>query len=316
MLLLVGFAIVQAVQLRNIRRERDRADRITQFMTGMFKMSKPSEARGNTITAREILDKGEKEIDVGLKNEPELQAKMMYTMAETYEGLGLESRAQPLLERALQIQRRVLGTEHPDTLRSMGTLATVLAYEGHYPEAEKIQRETLEVRRRVLGPEHPDTLASMSLLGATLDYDGHTAEGEELQRETLAIRRRVLGPEHQDTLASMSFLAYAVMTEGRYVAPGNLIGAHRDFLGRKEACHIGLQCDSELPSQLHSRTKLLARKLWFHTANLLDLRAFFAKHPAGRIERGHLLLFKYRAGPHRHVRFMYGRVQPRQPSRL
>jgi hypothetical protein len=28
-------------------------------------------------------------------------------------------------------------------------------------------------------------------------------------------------------------------------------------------------------------------------------------------ERGHLLLFKYRAGPHRHTRFMYGRVQPR-----
>src|SRR5271163_4302586 len=30
-------------------------------------------------------------------------------------------------------------------------------------------------------------------------------------------------------------------------------------------------------------------------------------------ERGHLLLFKYRARPHRHIRSMYGRVQPRHP---
>ena len=28
-----------------------------QFMTGMFKVSNPSEARGNTVTAQEILDK-------------------------------------------------------------------------------------------------------------------------------------------------------------------------------------------------------------------------------------------------------------------
>ena len=70
MLLLVGFAIVQAVELRRITRERDRADRITQFMTGMFKVPDPSEARGNTVTAREILDKASKEIDTSLQQRP------------------------------------------------------------------------------------------------------------------------------------------------------------------------------------------------------------------------------------------------------
>src|SRR6266849_2215272 len=65
-LLLAGFAVMQAVQLRRITRERDRANRITDFMTGMFKVSDPSEARGNSITAREILDKASKEIDAGL----------------------------------------------------------------------------------------------------------------------------------------------------------------------------------------------------------------------------------------------------------
>jgi eukaryotic-like serine/threonine-protein kinase len=222
-LLLVAFAIVQTVELKQVARERDRAtrerdraDRISQFMTGMFKVSNPSEALGNTVTAREILDKGEKEIDNGLKNEPELQARMMYTMAETYEGLGLLSRTRPLLERALEIQRRVLGPEHSETLRSMATLARVVGDEGHYAEAEKLQRETLEIRRRVLGPEHPDTLASRNSLAGILLYEGHEGEAERLERETLAIRRRVLGSENQDSLASMSLLAYALAGEGRF----------------------------------------------------------------------------------------------------
>src|SRR6202142_819709 len=100
-------------------------------MTNMFKVSDPSEARGNSIAAREILDKAAIEIGTGLSNDPELQAKMMHTMAVTYDGLGLYSRAQPLLERALEFQRRTLGPRHPDTQNSMAELASVWASAGH-----------------------------------------------------------------------------------------------------------------------------------------------------------------------------------------
>ena len=43
--LLFAFVVTQTMQLRRITRERDRADRITEFMTSMFKVSDPSEAR-------------------------------------------------------------------------------------------------------------------------------------------------------------------------------------------------------------------------------------------------------------------------------
>jgi len=56
-LLLTGFSVIQAIELRRITRERNRADRITQFMTRMFKMSDPGEARGNSITVREVWTK-------------------------------------------------------------------------------------------------------------------------------------------------------------------------------------------------------------------------------------------------------------------
>ncbi len=215
-LLLVVFAVVQTVALRRITRERDRADRITQFMTGMFKVSNPNEARGNTVTAREILDKGAKEIATGLSNDPELQAKMMYTMADTYEDLGLPARAQSLLEGAIEIQRRVLGLRNPDTLRSMSYLAVVLPYQHHLAQGEKLQRETLDLMRRALGPEHPDTLNSRRRLADVLLYEGSYTEAEKIERETVDLQRRILGPEHRDTLWSMDTLGDILMHEGRF----------------------------------------------------------------------------------------------------
>jgi hypothetical protein len=53
-MLLAGFAVTQSFQLRRTTRERDRANRITELMEGMFKVSDPSAARGNSITASDI----------------------------------------------------------------------------------------------------------------------------------------------------------------------------------------------------------------------------------------------------------------------
>jgi len=212
--ILPAFAVVQRVQLQRTRlerdranRERDRATRITGFMTGMFQVSDPSEQRGNSVTAREILDKASKDIETGLAKDPETQAQMMHVMGDVYEKLGLYPRAQALQQQSMEIRQRVLGPEHPDTLTSMNDLALDLDDSGHYAEAEKLEREALDISRRVLGPEHPDTLMLMSNLGNTLWQEGHYPEAEKLNRETLGIQRRVLGPEHPGTLRSMNNLA-------------------------------------------------------------------------------------------------------------
>jgi hypothetical protein len=62
-------------------------------------------------------------------------------MAGTYSGLGLDSRAQPLLERVVGIQRRVLGPENRETLASMRFLADTESREGYPAEGEKVLSE-------------------------------------------------------------------------------------------------------------------------------------------------------------------------------
>jgi non-specific serine/threonine protein kinase/serine/threonine-protein kinase len=201
-MLLMAFGVMQAIQLRRITRERDRADRVTQFMTGMFKVSDPSEARGDDIRAREILDKASNDIDTGPANDPELQAQMMNVMGSVYQSLGLTSKAEPLLRRAVKIRQRALGPRNPDTLQSKYDLAELLTHEGHYPEAEKLCRETLDGRRSVLGPGHRDTLSSMTWLGWILFNEGHYSEAEKLYREAIEVAGRALGPQDKISLTA------------------------------------------------------------------------------------------------------------------
>jgi eukaryotic-like serine/threonine-protein kinase len=216
LLLLIAFAVTQTIELRRITRERDRADRIAQFMTDMFKVSDPRQNRGNKVTAREVLDQASKNIDTSLNRDPVLQAQLMQRMGITYSELALYPQAQALLEQTVEIQRRVLGPRNRDTLYSTFNLGAVLANEGHLTRSEKLYRDTLATQQRVLGPENPDTLFTMNNLAQTLMSEGHFAEAEKIQREVVRLRTHALGPDDHHTLASMAGLANILMQERRY----------------------------------------------------------------------------------------------------
>ena len=215
-LLLVFGAIAQTLQLRRTERERDRADRVTKFMTDMFKVSNPSEARGNDIRAREILDKASGEIETGLAKDPELQARMMHTMGTVYESLGLYSKAESLLSRAAQIRRTVLGPLNRNTLDSSNRLGFVYREESRFPEAEKLTRETMELRQKAFGPKDHDTLESSTQLALILDDEGNFAEAEKLNRQTVDIASQAYGPQDQEARNARQHLAIDFAYEGKY----------------------------------------------------------------------------------------------------
>jgi eukaryotic-like serine/threonine-protein kinase len=214
-MVLAAFAVMQAVQLRRITRERDRADRVAGFMTEIFNVANPGETVGNTVTAREILDKAAKNIQSELSGDPQLQAQMMETMGAAYQNLGLYARAQSLFEASVRVGSIAMGAQNPQTLRVQQRLAWTLVQEGRPAEAEAMERKVFEVRRRALGPDSDDTLSISSDLANTLDIEGNHAQAEQMQRHVLEVRTRALGPEHRSTLASMDTLAAILANESR-----------------------------------------------------------------------------------------------------
>jgi non-specific serine/threonine protein kinase/serine/threonine-protein kinase len=205
--LLIAFAVMQAMQLRRITRERDRADRITEFMTNMFKVSDPSEARGNSVTAREILDKSSREIDAGLAQDPELKARLMGTMGEVFSNLGLYPQAQRTLEGAVTASRQVGKAPDTSDFRVTNTLAFVVMQQGKAGDAEKLLRGVIDNERRVLGQNDRVSLTSNRFLALAVENQGRYYEAEQIQRAALDGARRSLGPEDIETLQSMRTLA-------------------------------------------------------------------------------------------------------------
>jgi len=68
--------------------------------------------------------------------------------------------ARPYYEQALEIRRKVLGEEHPDTATSLSNLAILCFHEGDLTAATLHMEHALAIYEKVLGPNHPDTKAT------------------------------------------------------------------------------------------------------------------------------------------------------------
>jgi serine/threonine protein kinase len=201
---LAAFAVVMTTQAGRIARERDRANReaesakqVSEFLVSLFKVSDPSEARGNTITAREILDRASARIAHELQDQPLVQARMMSTIGKVDGGLGLVKEAVPLLEEALRIREKILGTNHPDVAQSLYDLAFSRDTEqaASDEDALALLRRSLEIREKVLGPDHPDVAYSLWAIGTTLIFQGDYRAARPLLERAQAIFEKKLGPD-------------------------------------------------------------------------------------------------------------------------
>jgi non-specific serine/threonine protein kinase/serine/threonine-protein kinase len=226
LLILIAFSVAQAIEIRRVTeerdrtaRERDRANRIADFMTRMFKVSDPSEARGNSITAREVLDKASKDIDTSLAKDPDMQAQMMNTMGSVYMSLGLYKDADSLFRHALDARTRLFGPNNRDTILTALNLSEALMYETQLPDSEKYVRQAYDSARSSLGPSDPLTIRTGNALGLLLNNQGRFADSETVLRQTAEDVKLVKDSDTQSELSRLvqSNLAINLAYQGKYV---------------------------------------------------------------------------------------------------
>jgi eukaryotic-like serine/threonine-protein kinase len=293
--LLAFLAATMTVQAQRIARERDRtaqeADRanreasaarqVSDFLVGLFAVSDPSEARGNSLTAREVLDTGVARIEKDLTSQPEIQARLMETMGTVYTSLGLYRDSEPLLRRAVQTNRRTLGNEHLSTLKSLHQLADLLWYEGrqieseqsrYFAEAERLYLEVEAGRRKVLGEAHADTLKVQSDIASLYSLQKRLDEAERLARKTLELQTRTLGTDHPDTRISEVTLQNIYFQQGRF--------SEAEVLARRVLESSQRRFGQEHPSTLtdmHNLSTIVDRLKRYDEAEKLYLRTIESK---------------------------------------
>ena len=64
--------------------------------------------------------------------------------------------AEPLYRRALAIDEKALGPDHPGVAIDLNNLAALLYTKGDYAAAEPLYRRALAIDEKTLGPDHPN----------------------------------------------------------------------------------------------------------------------------------------------------------------
>jgi tetratricopeptide (TPR) repeat protein len=173
-------------------------------------------------------------------------------LAQVYRSEQQWELAKQTYERALEIDRRVLGDDHPRVAMRLNNLAVVAENLGDLKLAETLFRDAIRRNERAYGDRHPETGAARGNYGLLLQREGRLAEAEPLLRSALDVQLKLYGPDNYNVGYARVSLAMLLHDQG------DLPGAETEF-GQALAVY-----DKSLPADHQYRASAL-----MHFARLL-----------------------------------------------
>ena len=174
------------------------------------------QARLNLVLSKIIRD------DPGIAQSREEMRRALANMADDRETLdflevagwttailGRLDEAELAFERLLEVRRRKLGPEDPETLWTRAELGRLHTMQGRLEQADREITEVLTAMRRVLGDDHELTLETTGYLSMVYWRQGRLDEVGQVLRPAVDTMRRVLGERHYITIATYYNLARA-----------------------------------------------------------------------------------------------------------
>jgi tetratricopeptide (TPR) repeat protein len=152
----------------------------------------------------------------------------MQNLAVLYLSQARYAEAEPLFVKGLEIQRRALGKEHPDTRTVMGNLTLLYLDAVRYEDAQKLSGQLLEISRRTKGIPDQDLARSLTLLGASRCSAGKHVEAEPVLRESAAIWERSQ-PDCWKRYYAVSLLGESLAGQGRSLRASDAAAAAAKF---------------------------------------------------------------------------------------
>ena len=123
------------------RREAERVRAVQGFLIDLFNEAGPARARGRELTARDLLERGKRELASRLASEPESSAAVRGALIDIYLALGDEETALPLAETQLAETTKLYGPRSVEAGMALYGLGDTQARHGRYePALANLQR--------------------------------------------------------------------------------------------------------------------------------------------------------------------------------
>lgn len=117
--------------------------------------------------------------------------------------------------RTVERGERLLGDDHPETLKARDRLASSYQWAGRNAEAIPIFEQVLADSERIAGIEATDILDARANLAASYQAAGRTEEAMAIKERVVEDSEALLGDEHADTLMAKTNLAISYQAAGR-----------------------------------------------------------------------------------------------------
>jgi tetratricopeptide (TPR) repeat protein len=221
---------------REARAEKANTKAALDFIwEGALSQASPVRQADADMKVRALLDRAADLLERDSRLPPLVEAAVRQMIGQSFLDLGQRSKALTHLERALEIQRRNLGEEDPQTLATMHALGSYLCMQGQLDEAGRLLGRTLELRRRLLGEEHLDTLLTTRWAGDCAFRQGRDEEAARLLTQATQTLARVHGEGHRHTTMARILLAEVLERRGEHAEAKALatqsLERSRRFLG-------------------------------------------------------------------------------------
>ena len=118
-------------------------------------------------------------------------------------------------ERALAIDEKSYGPEHPRVATELNNLAQLLQATNRLGEAEPLMKRALAIDEKSYGPEHPNVAIDLNNLAQLLQDTNRLGEAEPLMKRALAIDEKSYGPEHPTVAIDLNNLALLLQATNR-----------------------------------------------------------------------------------------------------
>jgi eukaryotic-like serine/threonine-protein kinase len=270
-----GLILFYTIQLKAERdkatREARKSEQVASFLQELFLVSDPSESKGETITARELLERGASKLKVGMDEEPEIKSKLLNTIGLVYTNLGLFNSAEEILLR-IKNHTKTEMINKTTMIESLNNLGSLYRLKGKYELAGNTILKAMEMCEETLESDHP-------LLGdCYLNLGGYYYETGDYINSRLSynmaekIFRRTLGDENGKVAAVIHEMGVLSFEDGDLIKADSLY---------RLAINIEIEINGEINSNVAEYQNQLAQVLR-HQEKYNDAQMLYEKSLATR----------------------------------
>jgi serine/threonine-protein kinase len=196
----VAAAVVSLGQARLARDEAQRAGAVRQFLVDVFQQANPDENKGKPISAHQLLEKSERQVQQRFANQPALEADVAALLGQLYRDLGDLRRGETLLKRALAISA---SPGIPDDVRGR-VLVNVAVQESKngakFADSLAHARQALPLLEAAPGKNAEDIAKAHWIIASNLLENGADQAAQTWLHETIEQDHAALG-ERSESLA-------------------------------------------------------------------------------------------------------------------